>query len=435
MGSSLHVFLFFIKEVEDDKKNPTVFPRTSMLNSPPVVAKTPSPPVQHATTQPKNDDNMRKYVDETLHAHALSKSGSGEILDGKSRTSSTSDDSVFHKKNEEKLPSKELSGSSDKVEEVPVNELKTVDEAKPISPSNSKHATLLNKVKAESNEVLPDTKIRIKVEKGSGDFFKVKTDTKVKNETKRRSESESKQVGEMKNNAEKGKTVGKGSSDSGSKTSSKLGVKLKKTANDVVKIKKSGESKEERIEVKKKSKNLDESTVEKKTKRKRKDSTGEAGKKDKSDLNTFKEKSNVNVSKDKSEQHSVKEKKDEVFTKDTNRTKYGNKEKRKSDRIGSFGFDSSEVGEEDHVIDVVGDNSPVVKKNGVNGFHKNGHVDVPLGIQLVQDRDKVPTSLIVKIPLSFLKRIPSRFTEELSVCIEIMCIYRQAIFLLRNPML
>ncbi|XP_028405661.1 AF4/FMR2 family member 4-like [Dendronephthya gigantea] len=411
------------EDVDDDKTNTTVFPKTSMLNSPPVVAKIPSPPVQQVPTQPKKDgnDNMGKSANETSHTQTHSKLNSGEFVDGKSRTSSTSDDSVFHTKIEEKLQSKELKDSSNNVEEVPVNELKTVDEEKPIP--TSKHTTLLNKVKTESSEVLPDTKIKIKVEKGSSDSFKVKTDTKVKNETKRRSESESKQVGEMKNNAEKGKTAGKGS-ESGSKTSSKLGVKLKKTANGVVKIKKSGESKEEKIEVKKKGKNLDESTAEKKTKRKHKDSTGDTGKKEKLDSNTLKEKSDVIMSKDKTEHHSVKEKKDEVFTKDTNRTKSGNKEKKKSARIGSFGFDSSEVGEEDHVIDVVGDNSPVVKKtkteqlekkNGVNGFHKNGHDDMPLGIQLVQDGDKVPTSLIVKIPLSFLKRIPSRFAQELSV--------------------
>ena len=400
-----------------------------MLNSPPVAAvKTPSPPVQPVTTPPKHDtnDNLGKIMDETSQTQTSAKSTSDKIL-GKSRTSSKSEDSNLIGKTDEKSVSK---CSPDKLEQI--NETKSADNVKATSPSaGQKHTHSVNRTKAESKESLPDTKIRIKLEtESSNDALKVKTDSKVKSETRKRSESESKQVGEVKNNSEKSKTAEK-SSESNSKNSSKLGVKVKKTVNGIVKLKKSNESKEGKIEKDKpKGKKLNEPVGQKKTKRKHKDSTGEPSKqiKDKPDLHSSKEKSTANVSKDKAEVQSKKEKTDELFSKDTNRTKSGNKEKKKSDRTESFGFDRLEGEEEDSVIDVVGDNSPVVKKkktdnsdkpNGMNGVHKNGHVDMPLGIQLVHDKDKDPTSLIVKIPLSFLKRIPSKFAENLSVSVKI----------------
>lgn len=384
-----------------------------MLNSPPVSAiKTPSPPAQPVTTLPQPVTNppqpqtsSKTAVDETI---------------GKPRTSSKADESNSNVKLETKSIKEEPKGTSDKVEEQ-VTEKKSADKADTSSVSaGQKHAHSVNKTKAEHREKLPDTKIRIKVEKGSNDSFRVKTDSKVKADGKKRTESESKHVfGEVKSIVEKGKTAEK-SSESKSKTSSKMGVKLKNSVNGVVKVKSSSHSKEGE----KKEKKLD-TVVEK---RKRKDSTGDStGKpvKEKSDLHSSKEKKNV--PKDKAELHSTKDKTEELSSKDTNRTKSSNKEKKMSERRESFGFDSPDVEEEESVIiDVVGDNSPATKKkktdssekkNGVNGVHKNGHVDMPLDIQLVHDKDKDPTSLIVKIPLSFLKRIPSKFAENLSVSI------------------
>jgi hypothetical protein len=404
-----------------------------MLNSPPAApVKTPSPPLQSVTTPPKHDtnDNLGKIMDETSQTQTSSKSTSDKTL-GKPRTSSKSDDSISIGKSEEKSSCKEPKGSSDKLEEQ-INETKSADNVKVTSPSaGQKHTHSLNRTKAETKEILPDTKVRIKLETGSSnDSLKVKTESKVKSETKKKFESESKQVGEVKSNGEKAKTAEK-SSESNSKKSSKLGVKPKKITNGVVKIKKPSKTQEEKVDkVKRNDKKLDEPD-HKRTKRKHKDSTGEPGKhpKEKSDVHPSKEKANANMSKDKADVQSTKEKTEELSSKDTNRTKSGNKEKKKADRAESFGFDCPEVEEEDSVIDVVGDISPVTKKkkgdnsekrNGLNGVHKNGHVDMPLGIQLVHDKDKDPTSLIVKIPLSFLKRIPSKFAENLSVSVELL---------------
>lgn len=404
-----------------------------MLNSPPAApVKTPSPPLQSVTTPPKHDtnDNLGKIMDETSQTQTSSKSTSDKTL-GKPRTSSKSDDSISIGKSEEKSSCKEPKGSSDKLEEQ-INETKSADNVKGTSPSaGQKHTHSLNRTKAETKEILPDTKVRIKLETGSSnDSLKVKTESKVKSETKKKFESESKQVGEVKSNGEKAKTAEK-SSESNSKKSSKLGVKPKKIINGVVKIKKPSKTQEEKVDkVKRNDKKLDEPD-HKRTKRKNKDSTGEPGKhpKEKSDVHPSKEKANANMSKDKADVQSTKEKTEELSSKDTNRTKSGNKEKKKADRTESFGFDCPEVEEEDSVIDVVGDISPVTKKkkgdnsekrNGLNGVHKNGHVDMPLGIQLVHDKDKDPTSLIVKIPLSFLKRIPSKFAENLSVSVELL---------------
>ena len=395
-----------------------------MLNSPPVSAiKTPSPPAQPATTIPQPVKTLPQ-------PQTSSKSAGDETL-GKPRTSSKSDESNSNIKLETKSIKEEPKGASDKVEEQ-LSEKKSSDKVDAsLLSAGQKHTLPVNKPKAEHREKLPDTKIRIKVEKGSNDSFRVKTDSKVKADTKKRTETESKQVsGEVKSIAEKGKTAEK-DSESRSKTSSKMGVKIKKPVNGLVKVKNSSQSKE----AEKKEKKLD-TAVEK---RKRKDSTGDStGKqvKDKSDLRSSKEKKNV--SKDKAELQSAKNKTEELSSKDTNRTKSSNKEKKMSDRRESFGFDSPDLEEESVIIDVVGDDSPATKKkktdstgkkNGVNGVHKNGHVDMPLDIQLVHDKDKDPTSLIVKIPLSFLKRIPSKFAENLSVSmrltsvIELICVW------------
>jgi hypothetical protein len=369
-----------------------------MLNSPPVAStgKTHSPPVQLVATPPKHEDNdnVGEIINET--SQEQTKSTSDKILD-QLRTSSKSDESDTIGKLEEKPSSKDC---VDKLEEM--NETKSVDHV--TSPSaGQKH--LVNKIKTESKESLPDTKIRIKVETANNnESFKVKTDSKVKIEPKKvKNESESKHVGEVKNNTEK--TLEKGS-ESGSKNSSKLGVKLKKPVNGVVKTKKSSESKLE--------KKLDEAVVEK---RKRKHSSGDKQTKETSELQSSKLK--ANLLKDKVQSTKI-DKTEELSSKDTSRTKSVNKERKKTDRSQSFGFDCPEGDEEDSVIDVVGNDSPVVKKkkseqNGMNGVHKNGHVEMPLGIQLVHDQDKDPTSLIVKIPLSFLKRIPSKFAQNLSV--------------------
>ena len=261
----------------------------------------------------------------------------------------------------------------------------------------------------ESFKVKTDSKVKSDTG-NNNESFKVKTDSKVKSESKKKSEAESKQVGEVKNNTEK---IAEKSSEVNSKGSSKLGVKLK---NGVIKIKKPSESKLE--------KKSDESVLQKKPKRKH--SSAEAGKNTKETSSghlSSKEKTNVNASKDKT----TKEKTDELSSKDTNRTKCAHKERKKTDRSESFGFDCPEGEEEDSLIDVVGDDSPVAKKkkseqNGMNGVHKNGHVDMPLGIQLVHDKDKDPSSLIVKIPLSFLKRIPSKFAHNLSVSAKLFLV-------------
>ena len=385
-----------------------------MLNSPPVPAvKIPSPPVQtKSPTKVDGKNNLEEIIDEASETHT-SRSTSDEIL-GKARTSSKSEDTNPIGKLQDNCYTKENS----------------VEKVEATSPSRKQKPTLthtLNKTKAQTKESLPDTKISIKVEKGSNDSFRVKNDSKVKSETKKKSESESKQAKEIKegkSNGDKTKIAEK-SNESNSKNFHKMTGKSKSAEKvvGVVKAKKLNKSQDVKVEKEKHNdKKSDEAVVQKKTKR-----THSTGDSNNSTKVKSKEKNNVNISKDKTEVQSSKEKTSELSLKDATRTKSGNKERKKSDRTESLGFDSPDVEEEDSVIDVVGDNSPAIKKkktensereNGINGVHKNGHVNMPLGIQLVHDKAHDPTSLIVKIPLSFLKRIPSKFSENLSVSLQ-----------------
>lgn len=107
----------------------------------------------------------------------------------------------------------------------------------------------------------------------------------------------------------------------------------------------------------------------------------------------------------------------------SNITKPLNKEVEDSDKKDRLTFDthSDDAEEEESLIDVVGDESPVVKKkkrkeeglkrekrNDANGHTKNGYSDIPLDIQVVRDDDKEPKSLLVRIDLSLLQRIPKK---------------------------
>ena len=119
-------------------------------------------------------------------------------------------------------------------------------------------------------------------------------------------------------------------------------------------------------------------------------------------------------------------------SKNTNFTKTIKKEVkdvRKKDLLHS---DTNSDDAEDSVIDVVGDESPVIKEkrrrlyssskenpSDINGRTKNKQHDMPLDIQVVRDDDKELKSLVVRIDLSLLKRIPSKALENNKISVSI----------------
>lgn len=370
-----------------------------MLNSPaPAAVKTPSPRSKPVTTSPKHDSNsdLKPRVDEVSQTLSSSKCTS-EKISGKSRTSRKSDETKSSNHNS----------------------------------SSAGQKNSIQRRQSESKESLPDTKIRIKLDtENNNDVFRVKNDSKPKSENKKRTESEGKEAEEVNLVKDVEDSV-----ESNLKDLSKTDVKLKKSINGIVKVKKTCKSLEGKVEkVKQNDKKLDQPIVQKKTKRKHNESGKQS--KDTSDAQSSKEKTSVSI--DKTEVQSTEEKLVEPLRKDTNRPKSGNKDKKKSDRTESFGFDCAEDDGEDSVVDVVGGISPALKKkkmessvkpNGVNGIHKNGHVDMPLSIQLAHDKGKDPTSLIVKIPLSFLSRIPDRFGGNLTVSLLPLPLFIIIVFL------
>ncbi|XP_046852668.1 AF4/FMR2 family member 4-like isoform X2 [Xenia sp. Carnegie-2017] len=372
-------------ELDEDvgEKKPTseIPAKPSMLNSPP--EKTVSPPVRPLLNETKQRSPEGKN---DLQLKTSSESFSNDSED-KSRTSGLGSISNVRDTKaatlEEKSPRKDVKIRSEKLNGSANETVATIKSHHESSPSsNSK------------------TVVRIKVEKESDDRFKVKSDVKGKHPTRKKSESEnSKPNHEIKSNMEKTH-----SSELNSTSSTKLDTNVHKLVNGFAKVR---------------------TKDEKAIRDKKLNSCAKKLKRTHDSSQSLKEKSDDQKAKDKIETS----KSEHISNNKLNSPKNLNKPMKKkrlkkaSERTDSLGFDCCDIGEEDSVIDVVGD-SPVTKKkrtndpskhNRTNGIHKNGLLNVPVGIQLLHDKEKDPSSLIVKIPLSFIKRIPNKFDKNLSI--------------------